>query len=409
MPAQYHHKPQQVLQNTFSCYPMAHKDNLYDLNMSYKVFTLIERKSTITTEHENPPRSNYPSYNRRSSAQIGDFHMIKLSICVPTFNRLETLKKLLSILKSVVDPQIEILVSDDSTNDETEKYFAENPFENIKYYRNYSNMGQFKNCNACLARSSGEWVQILHDDDDIDIDYLQYIKQYLDDPELSIVTGQSDIVEHGKVQGVESAHQQKLATFAIDFGQTMDGRVFKYKMLKFGNPLVFSHTIFRRDLAISHGGFNVNLKFVGDFDLWLKLLSSGNVVFLNKKIGSYYLHNDNQLTTRDTFVQQAVELMALKIELLSFFETIATENEIKEYKADIVNNIGKYKFLSSMIRNRNSYSKYSYTHLLSLSKSKKPNGQAPLLKAALFNGAYLASTLCPDTVFKLYSFLKSSR
>jgi glycosyltransferase involved in cell wall biosynthesis len=335
---------------------------------------------------------------------------IKLSICIPTHNRINKLIELISIFNSINNPRIEVLISDDSTNDDTENYFSSNIFEGIKYFRNYTNLGQFKNCNACIARAKGEWIQILHDDDDIDISYLNEILPFLDDRELVIITGNSEIIELSKNQGVAIAHQKKLAEFGITYNKPIKGFDFKQRILKYGNPLVFSHTIFRKEVAISHGGFDTNLKFIGDLDLWLKLLKSGDLLFLNNKFGSYYLHGDNQLSTVDTFIQQSIELMVLRAEMLVLEESEATNNYVELLNGYIGENIQKTLFLSSMIKNKNIYAQISHLKLCNFLKNYKYILKSKWTPSMLFfKWAYLISEFFPEKSFNIYSYFKVNR
>jgi len=331
-----------------------------------------------------------------------------LSICIPTYNRLDKLIHLLDKLKLIQHPGIEILVSDDSNNDDTEKYFYLHGLEYIKYYRNYSNMGQFKNCNACIARAKGEWIQILHDDDDIEPNYIETIFPYLSNKELVLLTGSSEIVELGKNRGVGAAHKNKIDKFAIAYDEPLNGLVFKSSILKYGNPFVFSHTIFRRETAISHGGFDTNLKFIGDLNLWLKLLDSGGVIFLKNKIGVYYLHDNNQLTSLDTYIQQSTELMILRIEMLGFVKEWKIENYTDEYKYYIEKNIYKAIILSSIIVNRNVYARFSYIRLVELFKKNELFVNKKWLpKNFIFGFFHLISKIFPDELLYIYLHYKS--
>ena len=62
---------------------------------------------------------------------------IKLSICIPTYNRPRAFKRLLSHLLPQIDNRIEIVVRDDSPNDDSKKIFhslVNNTKINYKYF-----------------------------------------------------------------------------------------------------------------------------------------------------------------------------------------------------------------------------------------------------------------------------------
>lgn len=85
-----------------------------------------------------------------------------LSICIPTYNRALTLKQTLRELNDVVggDPEIEIIVSDNASTDNTEEVVSEYP--NIRYLRNDSNI---KDANFTVALSSGrgDYLKLVND------------------------------------------------------------------------------------------------------------------------------------------------------------------------------------------------------------------------------------------------------
>ena len=331
---------------------------------------------------------------------------VVLSICVPTFNRLDKLLALLAKLKTITHPNIEVIVSDDSTDNETQNYFSSHNIENITYYRNSTNLGQFRNCNACIARAKGEWIQILHDDDDVDLGYLSEVFKYFSAKDLVIITGLTDIVELGKPAEVSLEHAKKIAAFDIKYDQAMDGKDFKRKMLVHDNPLVFSHTLFRRAEAINQGGFDAELKFIGDMDFWLKLLATGNILFLNKKFGDYYLHGDNQKTNLDASVQQWLESFALKLEMLAFAEKNLTAQDADQYVFFLKNNFLKARLYACMLRKRNRYALLTQNKIDTLLKKNRDKiSSNSSVKACCYSLLYWLAVLCPARLFSVYAHL----
>lgn len=86
---------------------------------------------------------------------------VLLSICIPTYNRCEILKKNLMNMISLqeFDNEVQLVVSDNSSTDNTEEIVNEiiknNPSKNIKYIRNKKN---FKDLNFFIALSNGDGV-----------------------------------------------------------------------------------------------------------------------------------------------------------------------------------------------------------------------------------------------------------
>lgn len=106
---------------------------------------------------------------------------MKLSILIPTYNRAPFLLKNLDVLngfiiKSGLCKDIEVIVSNNFSNDETDKivrlFQRRNQQLNLKYYLQSENIGLEKNSLFVLNKALGEYVMFLGDDDFIEYDYL---------------------------------------------------------------------------------------------------------------------------------------------------------------------------------------------------------------------------------------------
>lgn len=95
--------------------------------------------------------------------------MIKLSICIPTYNRSQHLSNCLQSVISMRKPkgfQFEICISDNGSNDNTKKV-VNNAKKKIKinYNRNESNIGIARNFLKVVSMAKGEFTWLIGDDD----------------------------------------------------------------------------------------------------------------------------------------------------------------------------------------------------------------------------------------------------
>ena len=92
-----------------------------------------------------------------------------LSICVPTFARAASLRKLLINLEPVIlagAGDIELCVSDNASEDETEAVVAEFTTQYpINYVRQAANIGGTRNMIAVSGIANGRWIVLVGDDD----------------------------------------------------------------------------------------------------------------------------------------------------------------------------------------------------------------------------------------------------
>lgn len=101
-------------------------------------------------------------------------HSPLVTIGIPTYNRADGyLKQALESALKQTYTNIEIVVSDNCSNDNTEavvKGFAD---KRIRYFKQDVNIGVINNANFCLQQAQGAYFMQLHDDDMIDHDFIE--------------------------------------------------------------------------------------------------------------------------------------------------------------------------------------------------------------------------------------------
>ncbi|NNG00365.1 MAG: glycosyltransferase family 2 protein [Desulfobacteraceae bacterium] len=96
-----------------------------------------------------------------------------VTIGIPTYNRAEATLPI--TLESALDqdyPNIEIVVSDNCSSDNTEQVISGYKDTRINYIRQNVNIGPTNNYKACLDNCRGDYFLLLHDDDLIDRDFI---------------------------------------------------------------------------------------------------------------------------------------------------------------------------------------------------------------------------------------------
>lgn len=124
--------------------------------------------------------------------------MIKVSICIPAYNNEASVQRLLESIEKQSFKDYEVILTDDSDSDAIRKLAEEKKY--IKYYKNETRLGATANWNAAIAKSSGEYVKIMHHDDWFtDADSLQAFVDLLEaHPEAALAFSGSCQVEEDK-------------------------------------------------------------------------------------------------------------------------------------------------------------------------------------------------------------------
>jgi glycosyltransferase involved in cell wall biosynthesis len=93
---------------------------------------------------------------------------MKLSICIPTFNRSIYLSNCINSISANkgVDTDFQVCISDNCSTDKTEKVIRDSVTQiPIKYSRNKTNLGLAKNILKAVDMADGEFVWLIGDDD----------------------------------------------------------------------------------------------------------------------------------------------------------------------------------------------------------------------------------------------------
>ncbi|MBE0669590.1 MAG: glycosyltransferase family 2 protein [Anaerolineales bacterium] len=124
-----------------------------------------------------------------------------VSIGIPTYNRANGfLKQAVQASLKQTYRNIEIIVSDNHSTDNTEEVVSSFKDSRIKYFRQSENIGMNNNFNFCVNQAKGEYFCLLPDDDLIDPDFAEAcLKAVNQGSEVGIIrTGTRIIDKEGK-------------------------------------------------------------------------------------------------------------------------------------------------------------------------------------------------------------------
>lgn len=97
-----------------------------------------------------------------------------VTIAIPTYNRANLY--LTQAIESAINqtyPNLEIIISDNCSTDDTEMVIRSFKDPRIRYFRQEKNIGGNNNFNFCLKQARGEYFLLLMDDDLIDSDFIE--------------------------------------------------------------------------------------------------------------------------------------------------------------------------------------------------------------------------------------------
>ncbi|MGB7968537.1 MAG: glycosyltransferase family 2 protein [Methanobacterium sp.] len=212
-----------------------------------------------------------------------------VSIIIPTYNRANYLTKAIDSALSQDYPNIEVIVSDNASSDDTgemvKKYKDDNRF---KYFRNNHNLGMVANWRKALNNyATGDFFMILSDDDYlIDDNYISKVVKLVEsDPEIVIVYGNGYLFYE---------KSNKMVEFILPFNRVENGKtIFLSRSKVLPQDFCLCNVLFKRNLALKLNAFSNDNNITCDSELFLKMCLYGKVGIIQDLVSVYQIHSQN--------------------------------------------------------------------------------------------------------------------
>lgn len=209
----------------------------------------------------------------------------KISIIIPTHNRVKQLAECIDSIFKQSYGNFEIIVVDDCSTDDTKKSFEKYNDTRLKYYFNEKNLGMGLNRQKAFNLAKGDYVLFIDDDDYfIDDNYFNDVIEIFEDKNIDVIFSNSYIYYEKE----KCYDPFKLNIYGVeDCMKYLNG--FQIKYLK---PTSSFPAIFRKEL-LDKADFK-NMTMMNDSSIYLRALAYGNKAYFNKKIiGIYRMHTNN--------------------------------------------------------------------------------------------------------------------
>ncbi|MBD3296034.1 MAG: glycosyltransferase [Candidatus Omnitrophica bacterium] len=181
------------------------------------------------------------------------------SVIIPTFNRAELLKSSVSSVLDQTFTDLELIVSDDGSEDNTAEVIRSFDDPRLRYIRS-ANKGVSSARNRALEKAGGRYIAFLDSDDRWEPDKLTITSGYIRSrPDIPIFHTEEIWYRAGEVLDQKKKHRKP------------EGDVYINAL-----PLCcisISTAVIKAELLKEANGFDENLEACEDYDLWLRLTS----------------------------------------------------------------------------------------------------------------------------------------
>lgn len=210
----------------------------------------------------------------------------RISVMIPTYECADYLRDCLAgVLAQDPGPEVmEIVVVDDRSTDRPEDVVDELGGGRVGFVRNPVNLGPTDNFTACVTRSRGELVHVLHGDDLVGPGFYEEILRLADEsPDAGLhVTRTYYIDAEGTAVGVSTpitAGEHEVTRSAAPFSD--------------GTPVQFAGAVMRRSALEASGGFRRGLVHTTDWEMWIRLTSRYGLRSSVQVLASYRMFEGN--------------------------------------------------------------------------------------------------------------------
>lgn len=228
--------------------------------------------------------------------------MSSVSIVITTYNRPQFLKRAVqSALQA--GPDLEVIVVDDCSTDETPDVCAE--LADVRYIRLTTNQGLAHARNVGVAESSSEFIAFLDDDDLRLPDSLEkQLCKMMTDERIALCYARALIGDA----------RRQLPTGEIYPSECPQGDIF-WELLE-NNFIPMPTVLVRKSALLELGGFNTALPLVEDWDMWLRISESFMVAAVEEPVAIHRKADadSNQMSSNSSALcKQAIHVQQMAL------------------------------------------------------------------------------------------------
>lgn len=216
-----------------------------------------------------------------------------VSICIPTYNGGEFIKETIESILAQSYDNLEIIITDDKSTDNTAEIVSSFEDKRIIFIRNEKNLGFIGNWNKCLSLTQGKYMKVVcHDDILLEDTIKKQVEIMETNSNVSVVTGASTVVNTGGQAVMERRAFRK--------DTVMKGRDFaKMTILKarnlYGEPCM--HLYRKIDMDNGNIIYDPESGYCVDWDMAMMLSYEGDVYYCSDCLAKFRISKTSETSS----------------------------------------------------------------------------------------------------------------
>ena len=215
-----------------------------------------------------------------------------VSICTPTYNRPDFLERALRSCFAQTYGNFEVIVTDNSTNDLSEKMIARLNDPRVRYFKNDKNLGPCGNTNRAISMAQGKYIKLLMDDDLIKPRCLELMVDALEKyPTAGVAMAPMELIDETDKRIYPKFYMFRTMTYRYRY-QVGDGLIPKEKILREFLTVDYpccvpSGIMFRAEFFKKFGLFDEVADFAGDLDKVMEAATEYDFYYVDEVLSSW--------------------------------------------------------------------------------------------------------------------------
>ncbi|MBT8125406.1 MAG: glycosyltransferase family 2 protein, partial [Gammaproteobacteria bacterium] len=259
-------------------------------------------------------------------------HFTTVSIGMPVYNSEKWIKSAIDALLNQTYPNIELIISDNASSDNTqdlcEALARENPC--IVYHRNKSNVGVTENYNRVFRASSGKYFKWASGSDLLEPTFIEQCVKYLNaNPDVILVSTRTILFDGEPKNGREYEHD-------ISADQEYPGERFLYCIDSMRRNNIMNGVFLREKLALTGLCKNYiasDINMIAELSLYGKLVTLPEFAFYRrdeKQTASSLLSSDEKLEMYKPGTESIMRLQNWRLHIERFWAVLRSSISISE-------------------------------------------------------------------------------
>lgn len=225
-----------------------------------------------------------------------------VSICIPTYNGDKYLASALESIEQQTYKNIEVIVSDDNSQDNTISIVKDfkNRVEFPVHIYHHNPTGIGSNWNNSIKNAKGEFIKFLFQDDVLLPNCIELmLRVILSDNEIELVASKRILL-------LEDVRDEITAKWVLEYRDLQkdlglkgkevyllnkdlfkDPNFLKSPLNKIGEPTA---VLFKKSIVNKYGFFREDLEQILDFEFYYRILKKGKIAIINKELVGFRLH-----------------------------------------------------------------------------------------------------------------------